>query len=48
MKQKKSKTDANADGLPPFVRSWQQLYGFVIVNLILTIIVFYILKNYFQ
>ncbi len=36
------------DGLPPFVRSWPQLYGFVIVNLLLTIVVFYFLKQFFK
>jgi hypothetical protein len=40
--------DNKKEGLPPFVSSWRQLYGFVIVNLIVTITVFYTLKKYFE
>ncbi len=29
------------EGLPPFVRSWRQLYGLVIANLILMILLFW-------
>ncbi|MFT4032500.1 MAG: hypothetical protein QM669_08765 [Siphonobacter sp.] len=29
------------EGLPPFVRSWRQLYGIVIANLFLIILLFW-------
>ncbi len=29
------------DGLPPFVKSWKQLYGLVIAALVLLIVLFY-------
>ena len=34
--------------LPPFVRSWRQLYGLVIGSLVLEIILFYLFMRYFS
>ncbi len=45
---KSSLDNTKNDGLPPFVSSWRQLYGFVIANLVATIAIFYVLKQYFQ
>ncbi|MCF2487347.1 hypothetical protein [Dyadobacter sp. CY347] len=36
------------DGLPPFVRSWKQLYQLLIGTLILLIVLFYLFMKHFQ
>ncbi len=45
---KPSPNNIKKDGLPPFVNSWRQLYGFIIANLVATIALLYVLKQYFQ
>ena len=34
--------------LPPFVKSWRQLYWLVVANLGLMILLFYLFSEYFQ
>lgn len=41
MKEEKDKS------LPPFVKSWQQLYWILVINLILMILFFYGFSRYF-
>jgi hypothetical protein len=48
MSAKPTPNSETNDGLPPFVSSWPQLYGFVVVSLVLTIVLFIVLKRYFQ
>lgn len=36
------------DGLPPFVRSWNQLYISMIATLVMLIVVFYLIMARFQ
>ncbi|MGM9509976.1 MULTISPECIES: hypothetical protein [Larkinella] len=38
----------NSTDLPPFVRSWRQLYSIVIGSLLLEIILFYGFMRYFS
>lgn len=38
----------NIDGLPSFIRNWQQMYGIVLITLLLEIIIFYALTIYFR
>lgn len=38
----------DTDDLPPFVRTWPQLYGLVMGSLALEIIVFYLLMQVFS
>lgn len=33
--------------LPPFIKSWQQLYWLVVGNLIILILLFYLFGEYF-
>jgi hypothetical protein len=39
---------ADRDGLPPFVKSWPQLYTILIVTLIVLIVSFYLFMTHFQ
>ena len=39
--------DKEKDALPPFAKSWQQLYIMVIVSLILTVAAMYLFGKYF-
>jgi hypothetical protein len=34
--------------LPPFIKSWQQLYWLVVANLVLMILLFYLFGEYFK
>ncbi|HEV7349905.1 hypothetical protein [Telluribacter sp.] len=36
------------DGLPPFVKTWPQLYTIVIATLVLMIVLFYLFMTHFQ
>ncbi|WP_221391306.1 hypothetical protein [Dyadobacter sp. NIV53] len=41
-------TPQDRDGLPPFVKSWPQLYAMLIGTLILLIFLFYLFMTHFQ
>ncbi|WP_169720083.1 hypothetical protein [Dyadobacter alkalitolerans] len=43
-----SKKLVDRDGLPPFVKSWKQLYQLLIGTLILLIVLFYLFMKHFQ
>lgn len=45
---KKESTDADRDGLPPFVRSWPQLYKLLIATLVVLIALFYLFMTHFE
>jgi hypothetical protein len=45
---KKELPPAERDGLPPFVKSWPQMYTILIVTLILLIAFFYSFMTHFQ
>ena len=36
------------DSLPPFVKSWRQLYLWVVLSLVLTIALLYLFGKYFS
>ncbi|WP_207506811.1 hypothetical protein [Telluribacter humicola] len=36
------------DGLPPFVKSWPQMYTLIIGVLVLQIVLFYLFMTHFQ
>jgi hypothetical protein len=40
--------EENKDSLPPFVKSWGQLYGIVAVSLVMTIILLFLFGKYFS
>jgi hypothetical protein len=35
------------DGLPPFIKSWPQMYAIVIGTLFVLILLFYVMMRYF-
>ena len=43
-----SNSDSPRDGLPPFVKTWPQMYAFVVGFLVLVIVLLYLLMRYFQ
>ncbi len=45
---KKDKIDINYEEPPPIMGSWNKLYGLVLANLILLIIIFYIFTKVFE
>gem|GEM_PF-2004661 len=45
---KKEHPSIERDGLPPFVKSWPQLYTILIVTLALLIGFFYLFMTHFQ
>ena len=42
------KPEIDKDSLPPFVKTWRQLYQLVIISLIVTIALLYVFGKYFQ
>ncbi|WP_205319194.1 hypothetical protein [Runella rosea] len=36
------------EGLPPFIKTWSQMYGIVIGTLIVLIVLFYAMMHYFD
>lgn len=45
---KKESTNADRDGLPPFVSSWPQLYKLLIATLVVLIALFYLFMTHFE
>jgi hypothetical protein len=41
-------TEEDKESLPPFVKSWQQLYIWVVLSLVLTIVLFILFSKYFS
>ena len=40
--------DSAPDGLPPFVKTWRQMYAFVIGFLVLVMLLLYLFMQYFK
>lgn len=40
--------ETEEDGKPPFFRTWKQMYLFVLGNLAVTILIFYLITLYFK
>jgi hypothetical protein len=36
------------DGLPPFVKSWRQMYFFVVGSLVFVMVALYVFMKYFE
>ena len=41
-------SNASHDGLPPFVKTWRQMYAFVIGTLVSVILLLYLFMQYFK
>ena len=41
-------TPNDTEGLPPFIKSWRQMYAIVIGTLIVLMVLFYALMHYFE
>jgi hypothetical protein len=40
--------EEDKDSLPPFVKTWRQLYQLVIISLVVTIALLYLFGKYFE
>ena len=48
MDQQQIKIEETVEEKPPILKSWNQLYAIVFLNLVLLVILFYIFTEYFS